>query len=457
MVAIDRELPGYRVAVRPVSRPLVAASTLFVLLFVVVNLHILRNLSKLYIAVPAVLYLLLAAVAVVRGVKVRGSLLFGLAAAFFTYSVLLVPYSLLYATPKEVGYGAGRLLFALPLVMFSAAFLKKPADLLRIFRIYCVIVALGAASIMLQMVIGPISWFAEPSFRGGLERYASLLGSLTAMGGAGGLALTLVPWARFRRKSVAFLVAAMIVLGMVASLQKAAVVTLVLWPFAYAFARKVPLRTVVILAMRVVVVAVLLAVATYLVLPRYFNVALALLGYREAAGGVYVGRHTIAEGVVARSLEYPMKLYDAYGDAGVVFGVGLKAGSGVFGIQAPMSHNSVADLLFMGGVIYLLLFLALLVSLLAVAYRAARGRDPVARGIGQATLCFMVIMLINLPFSSGRLFQPVSASIFWCLVGHLSQLRLMRRVPAGAAFDHSRGGSARAGTAESFRVARGQG
>jgi multisubunit Na+/H+ antiporter MnhF subunit len=434
LVALDRlpEVPSHRAParVRPVNRPLLGVASLFALLFITVNLHILRNLWPLFVAVPAVLYVLLAIAGLMRGTRVRPSLLFVLAASFVGYSLLIIPYSLLWATPREVAYGAARLLFALPLVLFSAAFLKSAVDLARIFRIYCVLVALGGASILLQIATGPISWFAEPSLRGGLDRYASLLGSLTVMGVAGGLALSVMPWAGFRRRT-SWLLAAMIVFGMVASLQKAAVVTLAVWPFAYAVARRIPLRKVLTLTARVIGAAVLLALLTFLLLPRYFNIALALFGYRAAAAGTFVGRHTIAQGVAARSLQYPMRLFDQYGEWGVVFGVGMKAGSGVFGIQAPMAHNSLADLLFMGGVMYLLLFGLVVVVMLVVAYRVARGPDPVSRGAGQATLCFMVVLLMNLPFSSGRLFQPTSASIFWCLVGHLSQLSIAHRKQGG--------------------------
>ena len=68
------------------------------------------------------------------------------------------------------------------------------------------------------------------SYRGGLERYASLAGSLTALGTLGAYALVISFFLgdKLFNKRINFVISALIIMGMLLTLQKAAILNIIL-------------------------------------------------------------------------------------------------------------------------------------------------------------------------------------------------------------------------------------
>lgn len=305
-----------------------------------------------------------------------------------------------------------RLVTPFAIAIILAMSVRSMQQLHRISQIYLVVVLMGAFSMFYQVLFGPVSWFAEPSARAGVTRYASLLGSLTIFGTAAPFGLLCL--ARFVRPAVLFAAGtAFLVLAAMLSLQKAAVMGfLIALPFVFLLtSARAKATTAALLAMAIVL-------AVWLTPPDYAR-------YLEA-GVSYFFRPSyntddvsIIQSITDRVVALPAELVTTYGPQALLLGIGLRGGGGVFGFDdLPMAHNGIIDYLAIGGVVFLAYGLWICISMLKlvlslpvlVAERILDRRDAIF-------LCGMaVLFLANLPFSSGLQFQPNISWIFAMLV-----------------------------------------
>lgn len=287
--------------------------------------------------------------------------------------------------------------------------------------IFLGVVLLAALSIFYQVMNGPIEWFADSSERAGVERYASLLGSLTTFGAAAPIALLVA--ARYVRKSAFFcVVAAILLVAALMSLQKAAIGGLaVALPFVVILLRR---RTLLLGALGLIV---LLSVASMLLptgLADYIEV-----GWRYFTDSDFSTEDvTFSESVVSRLSEYPAGLVDRHGIESLGLGVGLRGGSGVFGYEEePMAHNAIMDYLAIGGIVFLTyacwLISRMIFTILAlprlVRYGVLSAQDAwYVAGLG-------FLYFVNLPFSSGVEYHPSTCWIPGIILAY--QLSLIDR------------------------------
>jgi hypothetical protein len=264
------------------------------------------------------------------------------------------------------------------------------------------VVLLAALSIFYQVLNGPIEWFADSSERAGVQRFSSLLGSLTTFGTAAPIALLVA--ARYVHKSGIFcIVAAILLVASVMSLQKAALGgLLVALPFVMMLVRR---RTLLMGSLGLVA---LLFIASLLLpsgLADYISV-----GWRYFTDSDFSTQDvSFSESAISRLTEYPAGLVERHGIGSLGLGVGLRGGSGVFGYdEEPMAHNAVMDYLAIGGVVFLAyacwLIGRMLFTILAlpkfVRYGVVSARDAMfVGGLG-------IMYLANLPFSSGVEYHP---------------------------------------------------
>jgi hypothetical protein len=276
-----------------------------------------------------------------------------------------------------------------------------------ISAIFLGVVLLAALSIFYQVLNGPIQWFADASERAGVQRYSSLLGSLTTFGVAAPIALLAA--ARYVRNSVFFCVVATILLVAAAmSLQKAALGgLLVALPFIVKLVHR---RTLLLGGLGLMV---LLSVASML-LPT------GLADYIEISWRYFTDSDfsttdvSFSESAISRLTEYPADLVEHHGIDSLGLGVGLRGGSGIFGYdEEPMAHNAIMDYLAIGGIVFLTyacwLISRMLFALLAlprfVRYGVLSARDATfVGGLG-------LLYLVNLPFSSGVEYHPSTSWI----------------------------------------------
>jgi hypothetical protein len=385
--------------------------------FMLSNLHLLRNLSPVFAALT--LLTLAAATMVIfwRGLSVRSGAVVPLV-ILLACMVFAVWNS--YAVMPEESYAdkIPRFFLTVPFIFIGAMLSREQ---LRTFLIgSAVFGALGGLSLVVQIAIGPISWFAEASERGGLVRYASLLGSLTILGTFAGIALSAVYFAKanaWLRLSVVVFVS----VGCILSLQKAAILNLILFFLFVGIweLRKKRFLPIAIFALAVLVVTAFLSVY----FSEYFD--LAINNFFRIDDSAPLDDYDPVEGFVQRLWDLPSKLFVAYGLRGMLLGVGMVGGSGALGLpDYPMAHNFVFDMLFIGGVQYLLIYLFILASTVRRIHRQVAEKTDVE----VAAMFCLFFYIINLPAATGIQFHPVISSIINLIIGFYFVSPLRKKV-----------------------------
>lgn len=268
--------------------------------------------------------------------------------------------------------------------------------------IFLAVVLLAALSMFYQILNGPIQWFADASGRAGVQRYASLLGSLTTFGTAAPIALLVA--SRYVRNRIGFCIVAGVLLAAgIMSLQKAALGGLAL---ALPFVVKLLDRRQLLLG---ALTLGMLLLSASIVLPAGLSDYLTI-GWRYFTDSNFSTQDVaFSESMLSRLTEYPVALVEYHGVSSLGFGVGLRGGSGIFGYdEEPMAHNAVIDYVAIGGVVFLAyggwIISRMLTTMLALP-RLVRCEFVASRdAVYLAGLC--VLYLANLPFSSGIEYHP---------------------------------------------------
>jgi len=383
--------------------------------FVLANLHLLRNVSPVFAVLTIAMLCAVTIVIFWRGIVIRSS-----ANGPFVFLLACMMFAVLnsYAAVPGESYldKIPRFFLTVPFLFVGAMISRQQ---LRQFLLFSAMFgALGGLSLIVQVGIGPISWFAESSERGGLVRYASILGSLTILGTFAGIAMS----AAYFIKGNTYVRGATILLisiGCILSLQKAAILNMLLFMLLIA-AREIKSKRYMMICMAVGVAVVLI-----LFLNIYFSdyLDLGINTFFHTDSSVQVDDVDPIEGFVQRLWDLPSRLFEAYGWQGLLMGVGLVGGSGSLGFpDYPMAHNFVFDMLFIGGLPYLCVYAYVLISTMLRVYRLGTQRTDT----DNAALFCLAFYIFNLPAATGIQFHPVISSIINLIIGFyfLSPLRL---------------------------------
>jgi hypothetical protein len=383
--------------------------------------HLFRNVTSAYLPAIGALVGVLLAMAVAARVPARGALIYAYA-AFVLGTVWALAVSAFQMPVAEILIAAPRLLFVLPLGYFAYSFLRGERAVQQVLTLIAIATAIGCLSVPWQLYIGhPIDWFADASERAGQVRYASLLGSLTVIGITGGLGLLaalLTPMPATLR----WILAICIVGGMLLSLQKAAIVNVPLALTLYIFAQRGSIARRLRYALAACTVVVVLGVAVY----RWSDNARPYVDYALAVGGggATDADVSIGQSIADRLVSYPQIMFVTYGVSSVLAGAGVRAMSGVAGLpDYRLSENQFFDILFAGGAIYLVTLVLVLLFATRAAVRAwrtwANSDDELAAQHVRAIVAMGIFLTMNLPVTSGILFQPTTGAIFWLCIGLL--------------------------------------
>lgn len=197
----------------------------FAIVFIVVNLHVLRNVVPVpYLALYALITLWVLNRALVRFTRGPTARL-GLPLAWIATAGIGFVSTLAISGGSTAAYGLVRYLFAFPVLLAFFAYTQSRRDLKNHIRTMCAFFAVGALSVPMQYLTGPVTFFAAASERAGLDRYASLFGSLTALGVAAGSYIALSQALRPRATILSVLA---ISFGGIVSLSKAAIANIAL-------------------------------------------------------------------------------------------------------------------------------------------------------------------------------------------------------------------------------------
>lgn len=374
--------------------------------------HTLRNLTPLYVIALGLTYIfgLTCLIGSIRIPRSRMSLA-GLYGVFIAYSAYVAVWSVLYLGRMDILGAIGRLFVGPLIAAVLYPFLRSEASGWRLIHIYLFVFVVAVCTYVYQFATGPISWFNEPGApRGGLARFATNLGSLTIYGTAVGVAFLFVFGSRM---SIWLKVGLTCVLlaGCAFSVQKAAFVNVGLaalggmWLSTWKSRFKAMALVSVILLFLVVGGRQILGAN----LTRYVD-ALSVNTIGVSVFGSNVRQDDSLSSSRITERVYRMVADDILinHDPVIVFtmGIGLIGGGGGMGMDAPQAHNSLWDLLLMGGVGYLVVFLLLYYKVQQVLLKSHRR-------FAHVLFAANVIFLFNATASSAHMFHPITSFPFW--------------------------------------------
>lgn len=388
----------------------------FAIVFVVVNLHTLSDLSlPLYLAmyVPTVAVVILQYYFRYKNSKPPVS-----AGLFWVWAILGVfgfAVSLALISPGGSAQGLVRYLFSAPIYLALVLYTENEEDLRRHLVTAVAFFAIASLSIPLQFFTGPISWFADSSERAGLDRFSSLVGNLTSVGIVVGIYIVLSHAAPGRQR---WLWVVLMIFPAMLSLQKSAIVNIALGVLILIILNRRSWKKFLVGA-AATIGATALAYAFVPVIRE--RISASMLGFGidpDPNAEIFRDDVGIWTSVWDRLVVLPGANFDALADLDRPFAYLIGGGFGMASTAlvpeedslAPMAHNQFAEILTVFGP--LVGGLAILI-LLRVGYLLARRAKLTAAPVLIAVFLAYVVLMVNSLFANGTLYQPSSASIFY--------------------------------------------
>lgn len=376
---------------------------LWLLVVIIVLLfQITRNINlMIYTGILLFAYIGLYTTYIYESIKTRGNILFkvDMGELIFIFGSISIPIiSLLYLPINEYFIALPRYLVTFPFIIFSLFYYNWNAKIIeKIYKSYVYFIMLSSLSIFYQVLFGPIYFFAEPSRREGLVRYASLAGSLTALGTLGAYALAILLFDKrsfFKRQNIILQI--IIILGMGMSLQKAAIANiLVVYGIKFLLKTKRKISKIILLILSLIIILT--------ILNTFYNNNVIYIYLRKII--LYTFNSNSQTGtnqdVLDRILKYPkvVLIYNSIKLKDLFLGIGFKALSGTMGLSNyPMAHNNFVDVFLLGGIFFWFNYLILLIR-----------NFFKNNNLLEKVLCFL--FLLNMLIGAATLYQPVSCVI----------------------------------------------
>lgn len=386
----------------------------FAIVFVVVNLHTLRNWNQpIYLGIYGLValwvgWLYLRAPKAPR-LADRGAFFW----IWVGVALLGTASSLATISATGAAYGTLRFLFALPVWCALVVFTDSLNDLRRHLVTVVTFFLVASWTLPLQFVIGPVSWFPAASIRGDEVRYASLVGSLTSIGVVVGCYLLLSLMLRSPWK---WALMGLIAIPAALSLSKAAIANIAIaFVIIVWFNRRH--RTAVLGTLVGIPVAGAVAYVAIPALARRLETVLSSFGVQTDVGAQNYDV-SLSQSILDRLTELPGNTWAAMQNFGnpLVYLTGGGYGMGDTALVTEsdaitiMAHNQLIESMAVFGLIggtiqWAILLLAAL--LLVWAWRATR--HQVYAVVGAAFL----LLLGNGLQANGMLYQPSGASLIY--------------------------------------------
>jgi len=302
-------------------------------------------------------------------------------------------------------------------------FVKKEEHFKTILKIFLFCYVLAALSVIYQIIYGQISWFAAQFVRAHLDRYASILGSLTIYGSIVGYGLIMVysPLLVEKKLLIKIMLFFTLLSGAFFSLSKSGIVMIGLSFLVYllfdfrSILQRMNFKSLFYLILFLIIAAlILIQIEEYRI---YYNaIVTQTIGAKSilsSGTGVYMDSPSVSlESIGKRLFHWSSEMLKEYGNMVYITGVGLQGGAGTLGITDNgthyiSAHNAFGDLFFIGGLPYLLIFLILFFSTQCVLF--ADKDDQIGR------LFFMlnILLMANAFVASGSFFHPAISLPFW--------------------------------------------
>jgi hypothetical protein len=357
---------------------------------------------------------------------------------FFFYSMWLVCWSAIYMQSLAFLPGIPRLFLVLVFSFLVFILVKKEEHFKVMLKIFLFCYVLAALSVIYQIIYGEISWFADGFVRARLDRYASILGSLTIYGSIVGYGLIMVYSTALVEKKLLLKILLFFILlsGAFFSLAKSGIVMIGLSIIIYlVFDFKSIIQRTSFKSLFYLIS--FLTIATLILLQSeefrtYYNaIVTQTIGSKSilsSGTGVLMDSPSVSiESITKRLFHWSSEMLKEYGNIAYITGVGLQGGAGTLGITDNgvdfiSAHNALGDLFFIGGLPYLLIFLILFFSTQLVLF--VDKNDQIGR------LFFMLNMLLmaNAFVASGSFFHPAISLPFWISIVYANSKNSFSRI-----------------------------
>lgn len=342
--------------------------------------------------------------------------------------------------------GMGRFLFAIPLLLALMLYVRDFSTLRLALVGIAIVVAVGNLSVPWQMAFGKLEWLGSDYKRGGFDRYASILGNVTAIGISAGFYFAIILLV-MRRGLWKLLICLAIAVSAIASLSKAAIFNVAI-PVVlitalsvlprFRIVRRVPVGAVIgFFVMVAAVIGIALSVPAV-----QGRILVSLASFGVASAETRTDDVAIGKSFQERLLFHPTIMFSNLDKANGPFGLLTGAGFGMSSTAlvpqedelSTMAHNQFIEFWALGGVFFLFNFLAILGfvawRLLSLINESWRQQLEEPRRLFIALLVVYICYFVNLPFANGLVYQPTQAAIFWLFC---SLLLLPRRILLGGA------------------------
>ena len=348
-----------------------------------------------------------------NGIKVK----YNFAKVLFFFTLLSIPIvSLAHIPINEFLIAMPRYLVTLPMIFFLALYkdyrIRYVNSVLKLFVIF---ILLASLSIPYQIIFGPIPFLAEMSYRGGLERYASLAGSLTALGTLGAYALVISFFLgdKLFNKRINFVISALIIMGMLLTLQKAAILNIIL-VLNILFFWRLSIKKIA----KIILVAIFIY-GSYSVLLKYFN-DFFIVQYIDTLVNYSFSQNDVGttNDLLKRLWYYTenMITINNVTTLGLIIGIGFKALSGTMGLpHHPMLHNNYFDLLLSGGILHLVSFLLISARIpMRVFYKIITNRQYSTYEFTYSAI--IILIFANMLIGGSSFYQPAIGIVTFFII-----------------------------------------
>ncbi len=394
------------------NESLLLYSPVFFLLIIFVNLHLLRNLS--FIFEPLLLILLMTSFFLsVKNIRIdmrdHASWLFIFILLFTIYVISLTFFKdeNMYGNTIDVitiMKGSSRILIMPLVALCMLGVLRNYDHFQTAIKIFIYISILAALSFIYQYYFGEISWFAGKGGNRIVERFSSLHGSLTVSGTTLAIALICVWFIKFNNL-LKLMMILILIIGLAMTLQKVSLVNLPVLIFLIILFSRKKVRTLMLLLLLSFFCSAIFY-SIYLINSDFF-----IIQYINAVFGWTL---TSSDAISGDSIQFrlyggALNMFGHYGYFDPLIGMGLQGAGSSMGIAGGQSHNTFWDIYFMGGPIYLFLFILFTLLILYKLLKNQWKNDSLT----QLFLASNVLLIINCLVGAILFFHPVTSFIFW--------------------------------------------
>ncbi len=401
---------------------MIKVSNIFYFLIILILFSSLRHLSIIYyIIVFSILsfFILKTKRPIFKiGQKIPASM--GFFIIFFILTIFSIIWSGIYWVSLDFIQAAPRAVLMLVVVVVLLSNLRSEEEFIKILKIILFCYFFAALTLLFQIYLNePISWFARQVGRGGMVRYASILGSVTIFPSIVGYCFLIASSNLIsNRLYLRLLFVTFITITTFFTISKAGVAILFLSMTIYLifyYRSFIPSN----FKIKKKMVSISLFILIFLIsinidfISTYYNTTLThSLGTNNIlynSDTVILDAPTLSIDIITNRLfQWTSIMIENYGPIVYFSGIGLQGAGGVFGFKYyGMAHNALGDLFFMGGFLYLSVFLFLYLTVQIFLWKNIK--EPLAK----IFFTLNIVFFINLLYASGSIFQPSISIPFW--------------------------------------------